>query len=55
MRPAVVLLLLVPLLGKPYFTAREARELGVHPSALNHYVKTGRIKRISRGVSRSPV
>lgn len=50
MRPAVALLLLVPLLGKPYFTAREARELGVHPSVLNHYVKTGHIKRVSRGV-----
>lgn len=50
MRPAAALHLLAPLLEKPYFTAREARELGVHPSALNHYVKTGRIKRISRGV-----
>jgi predicted transcriptional regulator of viral defense system len=50
MRPAVALLLLAPLLGKPYFTAHEARELGVHPSVLNHYVKTGQIKRVSRGV-----
>jgi|ERR1700722_574421 len=50
MRPAVALLLLVPLLGKPYFTAREARELGVHPSVLNHYIKTGQIKRVSRGI-----
>ncbi len=50
MRPAAALLLLVPLLGKPFFTAREAKELGVHPSVLNHYVKTGRIKRISRGI-----
>lgn len=50
MRPATAILLLIPLLGKPYFTAREAKELGVHPSTLNHYVKTGRIKRVSRGV-----
>lgn len=50
MRPAVAMLLLVPLLGKPCFTAREARELGVHPAVLNHYVKTGRIKRVGRGV-----
>jgi predicted transcriptional regulator of viral defense system len=50
MRPTVALLLLVPLLGKPYFTAREARELGVHPSTLNHYIKTGYIKRVSRGI-----
>lgn len=50
MRPAAALLLLLPLLRKPYFTAREARELGVSPSALNHYVKTGHIKRVSRGV-----
>jgi predicted transcriptional regulator of viral defense system len=50
MRPAIAIILLIPLMGKPYFTAREARELGVHPSALNHYVKTGHIKRVSRGV-----
>lgn len=50
MRRAVAILLLVPLLGKPYFTAREAKELGVSPSVLNHYVKIGRIKRVSRGV-----
>ena len=50
MRPAAALLLLVPLLRKPYFTAREARELGVHPSVLGYYIKTGRIKRVSRGV-----
>lgn len=50
MRPAIALLLLTPLLGKPYFTAREARDLGVHPSVLNHYIKMGRIKRVRRGV-----
>ncbi len=50
MRPAGALLLLLPLLGKPYFTAREAREVGVHPSILSYYVKVGRIKRVSRGV-----
>lgn len=50
MPPAVSLLLLVSLLRKTYFTAIEARERGVPPSALNHYVKTSRIKRVSRGV-----
>lgn len=41
---------LAPLLRKRYFTARNAREMGVHPAVLSHYVKTGRLKRISRGV-----
>lgn len=50
MRNATALLLLAPLLRKPYFTAREARELGVHPSVLHYYVKKRRIKRIRRGV-----
>ena len=50
MRPAAAILLLASLLGKPYFTAREARELGVHPAILSYYVKTGRIKRVSRGI-----
>lgn len=53
MRPAMALLLLTPLFVKPYFTAREAKDLGVSPSVLNHYVKTGNIKRVSRGVYQS--
>lgn len=50
MRPTTALLLLTPLLEKPFFTAQEARELGVSSSLIYHYVKTGHIKRISRGV-----
>ncbi len=50
MRSAVVLVTLAPLLEKPYFTSKEARDIGVHPAALGYYVKTGRLKRIRRGV-----
>ena len=53
MRTPKVLVLLAELLKKPYFTSREAREKGVHPSALSHYVKTGRLKRIRRGIYQS--
>jgi len=50
MRPPACLHKLAPLLKKPLFTSREARELGIHPSVLNHYVKTGHLKRLRRGV-----
>lgn len=50
MRSATALFRLIPLLKKPYFTSKEARDLGVHPSVLSHYVKTGRLKRVRRGV-----
>ncbi len=50
MRTAAALLTLAPLLEKPYFTSKEARDIGVHPAVLSHYVKTGRLKRIRRGV-----
>jgi len=50
MRSRVAMRLLSPLLDKPYFTARQAREQGVSSSTLNHYIKTGRIRRIRRGV-----
>lgn len=50
MRSAVALLMLAPLLEKPYFTSSEARTVGVHPSTLSHYVKTGRLRRVRRGV-----
>lgn len=50
MRPKTCLQLLAPLLKKPLFTVGEARALGVSPATLNHYVKTGNLKRISRGV-----
>jgi predicted transcriptional regulator of viral defense system len=38
------------LLRKSLFTSREARSLGIHPANLSYYVKTGQLKRISRGV-----
>src|SRR5277367_6343520 len=50
MRSAVALITLAPLLEKPYFTSKEARDIGVHPAVLGHYVKAGRLKRIRRGV-----
>ncbi|MGC1879350.1 MAG: type IV toxin-antitoxin system AbiEi family antitoxin domain-containing protein [Rhabdochlamydiaceae bacterium] len=50
MRSAAALLTLAPLLEKPYFTSKEARDIGIHPAVLSHYVKTSRLKRIRRGV-----
>lgn len=50
MRPTACLQVLASLLKKPFFTADEAKKLGVHPSVLGHYVKTGRLKRMRRGV-----
>lgn len=53
MRSGKALTLLTPLLQKPYFTAQEARAIGITPALLNHYVKTGHLKRISRGLYQS--
>jgi predicted transcriptional regulator of viral defense system len=50
MRPQKTLFILAPLLEKPYFTSREARKMGAHSAVLSHYVKTGHLKRIQRGV-----
>ncbi len=50
MKPQKALSLLSPLFKKPYFTALEAREKGVHSATLSHYIKTGLLKRIRRGV-----
>lgn len=50
MRSAAALLILAPLLKKPYFTSKDARDIGVDPAVLGYYVKTGRLKRIQRGV-----
>lgn len=52
MRPKACLLTLTPLLKKASFTSREARSLGVPSAVLSHYVKTGRLKRIGRGLYR---
>lgn len=53
MRKSTYLPLLAPLLKKPYFTAKDAKTLGIHSSLLHHYVKKGILKRISRGLYRS--
>jgi len=50
MRPQTCLQVLTPLLSKPYFTSKQVRSIGVSISALNHYIKIGKIKRIRRGV-----
>ncbi len=49
-RSPKALLLLSGLLKKPYFSSKEAKSAGVHPSTLNHYIKTGRLRRIQRGL-----
>lgn len=38
------------LLTRPSFTADEASELGVSTAVLGYYVKTGRIRRLGRGI-----
>ncbi|SCA63041.1 Uncharacterized protein SCG7109_AH_00190 [Chlamydiales bacterium SCGC AG-110-M15] len=53
MKTSHILKILAPLLKRPYFTSKEARGLGIPSSALGYYVKTGRLKRISRGVYQS--
>ena len=53
MRPALALLTLTPLLEKPYFTSKEAKDIGVQPAVLSHYVKMGHLRRIRRGVYQS--
>lgn len=52
MRPKSCLQALSPLLKKPSFTSREARALGVPSAVLGHYVKTGKLKKICRGLYR---
>ncbi len=41
---------LLALLKKPLFTSKEAKALGIPPANLSYYVKTGQLRRISRGV-----
>lgn len=50
MRPQAGLQALAPLLKKPLFTVKEAKALRISPALLNHYVKTGKLKRVARGV-----
>jgi len=50
MRPPTALQALTFLLKKTFFNSREAREAGVSPAVLHYYVKTGRLRRVRRGV-----
>ncbi|MEK7340101.1 MAG: type IV toxin-antitoxin system AbiEi family antitoxin domain-containing protein [Candidatus Rhabdochlamydia sp.] len=50
MRSTAALFILAHLLEKPYFTSKEAKDIGVHPATLSYYVKTGLLKRMRRGV-----
>lgn len=43
-----------PLLAQPFFSAAEARKLGIHPSVLAYYCKTGALERVGRGLYREP-
>ncbi len=50
MRPKNSLKALTPLLKKPCFTSKEAASLGVSSAILGHYIKAGKLKRLTRGV-----
>ena len=50
MRPQAYLQSLQPLLGRPSFTSKEAKQLGISAAVLAHYVRVGKLKRIRRGV-----
>lgn len=41
------------LLHRPFFTAKEARAKGVHPSSLAYHCNKGILERISRGIYRA--
>lgn len=53
MRKALYFNKLAPLLDRPFFNSKEAKELGVGTSVLHHYVKAGRLERVQRGLYRS--
>ena len=38
---------------QPFFTSKESRLIGISPSVLAYYIKTGDLERIARGVYRS--
>lgn len=50
MRLPIAMGKLAPLLKTPFFTSKQAKEKGVSTSTLDHYVRRGLLKRISRGV-----
>lgn len=41
------------LLERPLFTAKDANAMGIYSSLICHYVKTGRLRRLSRGTYQS--
>lgn len=41
---------LAPLFQQPYFNSKEAKNLGIGTSLLHHYVKSGQLKWVQRGV-----
>jgi predicted transcriptional regulator of viral defense system len=53
MKPKTCLIALSPLLKNSSFTSKEAQAVGVSSEVLAHYVKTGRLKRIGRGLYQS--
>ncbi|MBS0616095.1 MAG: type IV toxin-antitoxin system AbiEi family antitoxin domain-containing protein [Verrucomicrobia bacterium] len=53
MRTAHCLKRLKPLMKKPFFSSKEAKAVGVHPSAIAYFIKSGRVKRIARGLYQS--
>ncbi|NGX51515.1 MAG: hypothetical protein K1060chlam2_01384 [Chlamydiae bacterium] len=53
MRPKTCLKALYPLLKNPFFTSAEARAIGISSAVLCHYVKTGKLIRIRRGIYQS--
>ncbi len=50
MEPKTVLIKLQPLLKAPSFTSQQAKTFGVSSADLAHYIKTGDLIRIGRGV-----
>src|SRR5262245_41913942 len=41
------------LLTRPFFTAEEAKKLGISSAQLAYYIKKGQLKRLSRGIYQS--
>ncbi|MDE3046262.1 MAG: type IV toxin-antitoxin system AbiEi family antitoxin domain-containing protein [Verrucomicrobiota bacterium] len=50
MRPKACLKALAPLRKRSPFSSRDARKRGVSSAALSHYVKTGKLRRVRRGM-----
>lgn len=50
MKPKTCLIALAPILKNRSFTAKEALTLGVSSATLSYYVKTGKLKRVCKGI-----